>query len=113
ALAFPSQLYQIVFELSTTRISIRLYGGALLISQNVSSMLLLYFPPSLLLCDSVTASDAPHTIYASDSRMPSRLVTSRWASASRQIFSGPPYVRRDETRRETPILFLLLIFSAE
>ncbi|KAG7327159.1 hypothetical protein KOW79_008765 [Hemibagrus wyckioides] len=30
ALAFPSQLYEIVFELSTTRISIRLYGGALL-----------------------------------------------------------------------------------
>ncbi|XP_053490484.1 tumor protein p53-inducible protein 11a isoform X1 [Ictalurus furcatus] len=30
ALAFPSQLYEIVFELATTRISIRLYGGALL-----------------------------------------------------------------------------------
>ncbi|XP_041729538.2 tumor protein p53-inducible protein 11-like [Coregonus clupeaformis] len=30
ALVFPSQLYELVFELRTTRISIRLYGGALL-----------------------------------------------------------------------------------
>ncbi|XP_036443276.1 tumor protein p53-inducible protein 11a isoform X1 [Colossoma macropomum] len=30
ALAFPNQLYEIIFELTTTRISIRLYGGALL-----------------------------------------------------------------------------------
>ncbi|XP_030622650.1 tumor protein p53-inducible protein 11a [Chanos chanos] len=30
ALAFPSQVYEIVFELTTTRISVRLYGGALL-----------------------------------------------------------------------------------
>ncbi|KAF7703407.1 hypothetical protein HF521_022414 [Silurus meridionalis] len=30
ALAFPSQLYEIVFELATARVSIRLYGGALL-----------------------------------------------------------------------------------
>ncbi|XP_070985844.1 tumor protein p53-inducible protein 11-like isoform X1 [Oncorhynchus clarkii lewisi] len=30
ALVFPSQLYEFVFELRTTRISIRLYGGALL-----------------------------------------------------------------------------------
>uniref|UniRef100_A0A673NBV2 Tumor protein p53-inducible protein 11 n=1 Tax=Sinocyclocheilus rhinocerous TaxID=307959 RepID=A0A673NBV2_9TELE len=30
ALAFPSQLYEIIFEITTSRISIRLYGGALL-----------------------------------------------------------------------------------
>ncbi|KAK1798891.1 hypothetical protein P4O66_006673, partial [Electrophorus voltai] len=30
ALAFPNQLYEVIFELTTTRISIRLYGGALL-----------------------------------------------------------------------------------
>lgn len=30
ALAFPSQLYEIIFELATTKISIRLYGGAML-----------------------------------------------------------------------------------
>ncbi|XP_072516991.1 tumor protein p53-inducible protein 11a [Salminus brasiliensis] len=30
ALTFPNQLYEIIFELTTTRISIRLYGGALL-----------------------------------------------------------------------------------
>ncbi|ROJ33145.1 Tumor protein p53-inducible protein 11 [Anabarilius grahami] len=30
ALAFPNQLYELIFELTTTRISIRLYGGALL-----------------------------------------------------------------------------------
>ncbi|TRZ02673.1 hypothetical protein DNTS_001897, partial [Danionella cerebrum] len=30
ALAFPNQLYEIIFELTTSRISIRLYGGALL-----------------------------------------------------------------------------------
>ncbi|XP_062868479.1 tumor protein p53-inducible protein 11a [Trichomycterus rosablanca] len=30
SLAFPSQLYEMIFELSTSRISIRLFGGALL-----------------------------------------------------------------------------------
>ncbi|XP_016138712.1 tumor protein p53-inducible protein 11a isoform X1 [Sinocyclocheilus grahami] len=30
ALAFPSQLYELIFEITTTRMSIRLYGGALL-----------------------------------------------------------------------------------
>ncbi|XP_016103252.1 tumor protein p53-inducible protein 11-like [Sinocyclocheilus grahami] len=32
ALAFPSQLYEIIFEITTSRISIRLYGGALLLT---------------------------------------------------------------------------------
>ncbi|XP_060796779.1 tumor protein p53-inducible protein 11a isoform X1 [Neoarius graeffei] len=30
ALVFPAQLYEMVFELATTKVSIRLYGGALL-----------------------------------------------------------------------------------